>query len=209
MAYYPVFLDIEGKRCVVVGGGAVGLRKVRMLLDFGANVTVISPHLCSELRELADEDRVDTVKREYETGDLEEVFLVVAATDDMAINTRVAEEATRKGKLINVVDVPRLSNFIVPSYLRRGDLTVAVSTNGKSPALARKIRTEMERHIGDEYAMLTSLIDEVRCQLKGRDIAPSTGRWQQALDLEALLGLLRSGQHAEAKERLLSLLEEG
>ncbi len=209
MAYYPVFLDIEGKRCVVVGGGAVGLRKVRMLLDFGANVTVISPRLCSQLRELADEGRVDTVKREYETGDLEEVFLVVAATDDMAINTRVAEEAARKGKLINVVDMPRLSNFIVPSYLRRGDLTVAVSTNGKSPALARKIRTEMERHIGDEYAMLTSLIDEVRCQLRGRDIAPSAGRWQQALDLEALLGLLRSGQHAEAKERLLSLLEEG
>jgi len=209
VAYYPVCLDIEGKRCVVVGGGAVGLRKVRMLLDFGANVTVISPHLCPELRELVDEGRVDTVKREYETGDLEEVFLVVTATDDMAINTRVAEEATRKGKLINVVDVPLLSNFIVPSYLRRGDLTVAVSTNGKSPALARKIRTEMERHIGDEYAMLTSLIHEVRCQLKGRDIAPSAGRWQQALDLEALLGLLRSGQHSEAKERLLSFLEEG
>ena len=136
MSYYPIFLDIKDKPCVVVGGVTVALRKVTMLLDHEAQVTVISPQLCSELETLA-EGNVTVIRREYQSGDLEDAFVVVAATDDQETNEQIATDASKKGMLINVVDVPALSNFIVPSYLRRGDLTVAVSTNGKSPALSR------------------------------------------------------------------------
>ncbi|MFA4837414.1 MAG: bifunctional precorrin-2 dehydrogenase/sirohydrochlorin ferrochelatase [Dehalococcoidia bacterium] len=206
MSYYPVFLDIKGKRCVVIGGGTVALRKVSMLLDHGALPEVISPNLCAELDALVADGRVKTIRREYEPGDLEGAFVVVAATNDNRTNEMVAREAKELGILINVVDVPKLSNFIVPSYLRHGDLTVAVSTNGKSPALARKIRRELEKNFGQEYAMLTSLVEEVRSELKERGIVVSGEAWQRALELDPLLDLLRRGRREEAKKSLLDKL---
>ncbi len=207
MSYYPVFLDIKNKRCVVIGGGTVALRKVNMLLDHEAQVTVISPQLCSELEKLA-ENKVRVIRREYLLGDMEEAFVVVAATNNPVANEQIAREASEKGKLINVVDVPALSNFIVPSYLRRGDLTVAVSTNGKSPALARKIRTELEEKFGQEYAPLIAIVEEVRSELKANGIMVSTETWQRALDLDGLLDLIRSGQVSQAKAKLIESLEE-
>jgi len=207
MPYYPIFLDIKEKRCVVIGGGIVALRKVNMLLDHEAQVEVISPQLCPELSELAANGMVKAVLREYEPGDLQGAFVVVAATDDSQINEQVAREAMQQGILINVADIPELSNFIVPSYLRRGDVTVAVSTGGKSPALARKIRLELERGFGEEYALLATLIDEVRSELKHQKITILGDVWQQALDLDILLELLRSGQRDEAKKRLSDTLQ--
>ena len=206
MSYYPVFLDIKGKRCVVIGGGTVALRKANMLLNHGAIPEVISPNLCAELDALVADGRVKTIRREYESGDLEGAFVVVAATNDNRTNERVAGEAQERGILINVVDVPKLSNFIVPSYLRRGDLTVAVSTNGKSPALARKIRTELEKNFGREYAMLTSLVEEVRSELKDRGVVVSGEAWQRALELDTLLDLLGRGRREEARKCLLDNL---
>ena len=208
MPYYPIFLDIKEKRCVVIGGGIVALRKVNMLLDHEAQVEVISPQLCPELSELAANGMVKAVLREYEPGDLQGAFVVVAATDDSQINEQVAREAMQQGILINVADIPELSNFIVPSYLRRGDVTVAVSTGGKSPALARKIRLELERGFGEEYALLATLIDEVRSELKQQKITILGDVWQQALDLDILLELLRSGQRGEAKKRLWDTLRK-
>jgi len=200
--YYPVYLDVRGRRCVVVGGGEVALRKVRMLLDHGASVEIVSPELCPDLGQLVDEGQLQVTGREYRPGDLEGAFVVIAATNDASTNEQAAAEATERGILINVVDVPGLSNFIVPSYLRRGAVTVAVSTGGKSPALARRIRRELEKKFGDEYADLSVLVDEVRSELKRQNVSVSAERWQEALDLDALLQLLRSGQRAEAVDRL-------
>lgn len=207
MSYYPVFLDIKNQPCVVIGGGSVALRKVNMLLDHEAQVTVISPQLCLELEKMT-ESTINVIRRDYQSGDVEEAFVVVAATDNPLANEQVAREASEKGKLINVVDVPALSNFIVPSYLRRGDLTVAVSTNGKSPALARKIRTSLEEKFGVEYAQLISMVEEVRSELKVKGITVSTETWQQALDIDSLLDLIRSKQVSQAKAKLLEVLQE-
>jgi precorrin-2 dehydrogenase len=209
MSYCPVFLNITGRRCVVVGGGAVAWRKVNMLLEHGAQVEVISPQMCLGLGELAASCAVKLTHREYKSGDLKGAFIVVAATNDSQTNERVAEEAKEQGTLINVVDVPKLSNFIVPSSLRRGDLTVAVSTSGKSPALARKIVSELAEDLGEEYSILTSLVSEVRSELKQRGINISGEAWQQALELDSLLDHLRLGQRDEAKKRLLGALVKG
>jgi siroheme synthase-like protein len=197
--YYPVYLDIGGKRCVVVGGGEVALRKVGVLLEHGAEVNVVSPELCTGLRRLVEDGNATATLREFRRGDLDGAFVVVAATNDSGANEQVAKEASELGLLINVVDVPGLSNFIVPSYLRRGDVTVAVSTGGKSPALARRIRTELEKAFGEEYAALSLLVEEVRSESKRQNRSVPAETWQRALDLDTLLGLLRSGKRAEAK----------
>ncbi|MFO8101241.1 MAG: bifunctional precorrin-2 dehydrogenase/sirohydrochlorin ferrochelatase [Dehalococcoidia bacterium] len=206
MSYYPAFLDLRNKRCVVVGGGGVALRKVEMLLEHQAQVTVISPRLCEELERL--EGKVTIAGRGYQKGDLEGAFVVVAATDDPVTNERIATDAEERGMLINVVDVPSLSNFIVPSYLKRGDLTVAVSTGGKSPALARRIRSCLEEEFGPEYADLIAVAEEVRSELKGKGIKVSPDAWQQALEIGELLELIRSGHPAEAKRKLYQTLME-
>lgn len=208
MSYYPIFLDIRGRRCIVAGGGTVALRKVGLLLDHGAQVEVISPQLCAGISKLDADGAVKVISREYESGDLAGAFVVIAATDDRSTNERISEEARERGILVNVVDVPKLCDFIVPSYLRRGDLTVAVSTNGKSPALARKIRSEMEKDFGKEYADLVSLVEEIRSELKRRKVSISEDTWQKALDINTLLGLLRSGQGNQAREYLLKNLAE-
>lgn len=207
MTYYPVFLDLDEKRCVVVGGGMVALRKVNMLLDHDARVDVISPDLCAEMSRLDREGKIKALVREYEDGDLEGAFLVVAATNDSMINQRVAREANARGILVNVVDVPKLCSFIVPSYLRRGDITIAVSTSGKSPALARKIRSMLEKQFGEKYAQLVEVVEEVRLDLKGRGLTISGDAWQEALELDVLLELLKRGERDKARLTLTSALE--
>ncbi|MFH1169067.1 MAG: bifunctional precorrin-2 dehydrogenase/sirohydrochlorin ferrochelatase [Chloroflexota bacterium] len=207
-AYYPVFLNISRRRCLVVGGGQVALRKARALLDCGADVTVVSPDLCPELAQLAESGQMRVINREYRRGDLEGMFLAVAATDDTAANRAVAEEARRSAVLVNAVDDAAVSDFIVPSCLRRGDITIAVSTAGRSPALARKLRTRLEEEFGPEYAALAVLIDEVRAEAKRTGIASDGDGWQQALDLEKLSDLVRRGEGEKARALLLSKLKE-
>jgi len=205
--YYPIFLNIRGKRCVVVGGGPVALRKVKALLEHEANVEVISPELCPELSQLAKSRAIQVLQKNYNGGDLQGAFIAIAATDDGEINNKVAEEARAKGVLVNVVDDSEHSDFIVPSQLRRGDITIAVSTAGKSPALARKIRTRLEKDFGAEYASLALLVDEVRSELKRQGIKINGYSWQEAIDLDVLIELLRTGQDEKAKATLLANLE--
>ncbi len=207
ITYYPVFLNVEGKKCVVVGGGQVAWRKVRVLLEHGADVEVISPDLCPELAKLAGSGEVHALTREYQAGDLKNAFVAIAATDSGDINQRVVVEARRSAVLVNVVDDAENSDFIVPSFLRRGDITVAVSTNGKSPALARKIRSRLEKEMGDEYASLASLVSEVRGEIKQQGIKIDYTGWQEALDLGLFLELLRKGEKVKAKAILLSNLK--
>ena len=206
-ACYPVFLNINNRKCVVVGGGQVALRKVKALLEHGADVEVVSPGLCPELVEIAGSGEIHTITREYRAGDLKNAFVAIAATDNTEINQRVVAEARRRAVLVNVVDDAGSSDFIAPSYMRRGDIAIAVSTGGKSPALARKIRSRLEKELGDEYAALAGLIGEVRSEVRQRKIKIDGDGWQEALDLDQLLGLLRQGEKERAKATLLSNLK--
>lgn len=208
ISYYPVSLNIRGRKCVVVGGGEVALRKVRALLEHGAAVEVISPDLCPELARLAESQKINVRNHAYEAGELAGAFLAIAATDDAEINRQVAAEAQSRAILVNVVDDAENSDFIVPSYLRRDGLTVAVSTSGQSPALARKIRTRLEEEITDQYGALARLIAEVRAELRQEEIRIKDARWQKALELDLLLELLKKGEKEKAKAILLSRLRE-
>jgi len=165
MSYYPVCLDLDGRPCVVVGGGKVAERKVKGLLACHAQVTVISPELTEELSRMHAEGMLEWLARSYRKGDLIHTFLVVAATDDEPAQQLVQEEAEEQNKLLNVVDVPQRCNFILPATVRRGDLTVAIATGGKSPALAKKLRKELEKSIGPEYTVLVNILGALRPQI--------------------------------------------
>jgi len=204
--FYPMLLNISGKRCVVVGGGRVALRKVRALIEHGASVEVISPTLCLELNKLAETSEIKLLRRQYQAGDLKRALLAIAATDDKDINQQVVKEAKDRAVLVNAVDNLENSDFIVPSYARRGDITIAVSTAGRSPALARKIRTKLEKELGDEYASLVSLIGEVRAEAKRQGIKITGDDWQEALDLDLLARLLKKGDVEKARAILLKNL---
>lgn len=137
--YYPMFLDIEEKKCVVVGGGRVAKRKIEGLLRAGANVVVISPNLDEELKKM-----VLWIEREYRDGDLDGAFIAIAATDNEEVNQMVYNEAEKKGILVNVVSSPYLCRFIVPSIIERDDFTIAISSGGKNPSLSKNIRLKLE-----------------------------------------------------------------
>ncbi|MFC1939214.1 bifunctional precorrin-2 dehydrogenase/sirohydrochlorin ferrochelatase [Chloroflexota bacterium] len=206
-AYYPVFLNICGRRCVVVGGGQVALRKVRVLLEHGADVEVISPNLCTGLAQFAESGKIRALNRQYQTGDLRGALVAIAATGDNGVNQRVANEAHEKSVLVNVVDDAENSDFIVPSYLRKGEITVAISTAGRSPALARKIRTSLEKELGGEYAALARLVSEVRAEARQQKIRVDGNGWQEALNLDLLIELLRRGEKEKARGILTSNLK--
>jgi siroheme synthase-like protein len=205
--YYPILLNIQGKKCLVVGGGEVALRKAQMLVEHGANVEIVSPTFCPELNQLVKDGTIQAIHRDYQTEDLNDAFLAVAATDDIKTNEKVATEARKIGILVNVVDKPDISDFIVPSYFRRGDIIVAVSTSGRSPALARKIRGELERDFKAEYAQLAVIASEVRSELKQRGVTVSGDDWQEVLNLNSLIELIRRGKNQEAREIMLTKLK--
>ena len=204
--YFPICLNIQKMNCVVVGGGEVAERKTAALLEHGAAVTVITAHVTKGLGQLADSGSIVLLRRGYQRGDLAQASIAIAATDDPSVNRQVAEDAKQLRILTNVVDDPEHSDFILPSVLRRGNVTIAVSTDGKSPALSRKIRTDMERTVGPEYATLVLLISDVRDQLKRDGARVAAETWQRSLELDDLLDMLRRGQVQEAKQRLLSAL---
>ncbi|MFB3887821.1 MAG: bifunctional precorrin-2 dehydrogenase/sirohydrochlorin ferrochelatase [Thermodesulfobacteriota bacterium] len=202
-----MFLNLHGKKCVVIGGGKVALRKIKMLLECRADVSVISPRVHRDIAKLSSQGAIRLIQRDYAVGDLKGAVIAFACTDLEDINRKVAGEANRSRVLVNVVDDSELSDLIVPSFFRRGNLTVAVSTSGVSPALARKIRTELQENFGKEYGSLLSLIGEVRSALKEKGYKIGRGTWQEALDLDSLLQLLRSGKKKKAKTILLNKLK--
>jgi len=207
LAYYAISLNICQKKCVVIGGGEVALRKVAALLEQGAIVHSIAPTLCSGLSLLADSKAISVLRRNYKRGDLKDAYIAIAATTETETNKKVAMEARRQGILVNVVDDSEQSDFIVPACVHRGELTIAISTAGKSPALARKIRTRLEKDFGEEYASLVTLIGEVRSEVKEQGIPISQNAWQDALDLERLIKMVRAGQLEEAKAALRNSLK--
>ncbi len=160
--YYPIFLDLTGKRCVIVGGGRVAERKCTTLIRTGAKVTVISPQITKRLTDYKEKGLIRHIRRGYRSSDVRTVFVVIAATNSEEINKKVAKDATAADKLLNMVDTPSLCNFIVPSVLRRGLLTIAVSTGGASPALAKEIRKRLRRMYGPEYSRYLKFLRGVR-----------------------------------------------
>ena len=165
--FYIACLKLTGRRCVVVGGGAIGLEKVEGLLACDGRVTLVSPSAVPALEGLAAEGSISWERRSYRSEDLEGTFMVIAATGDTAINIRVYEEAEERAMLVNVVDVPPLCNFILPAVFRSGPLAVAISTAGASPALAKRIKEQIADEYGEPYARLAELLNEVRGWAKG------------------------------------------
>jgi precorrin-2 dehydrogenase / sirohydrochlorin ferrochelatase len=162
MSFYPVLLDLTGRNVLVVGGGQVAQRKVENFLEYGAKISITARELTDNLTNMVESKRVVFLGKEFFPHYLDEAFLVIAATNDKDLNHRVSEEANRRGMLVNTVDQPAGCNFIVPSIIRRGDLLVAISTSGKSPAMAKRIREEIEGQFGPEYETTLTLMGRVR-----------------------------------------------
>ena len=206
--YYPAFLSMRGRSSVVIGGGSVAERKVGGLLRAGARVTVVSPKVTPALEERARSGAIRWIRRGYRPGDLKDIWLAIAATNDETVNAAIFREAEERNTLLNVADNPKLCTFIAPAVLEREGLTIAVSTGGESPALARKVREELEQLFPPEYGALLEAAAEVREALRNEGKRAPSDIWQQALSPE-VLGLLRQGRTAEAKDRLRRSLSAG
>ena len=189
---YPAFLDLTGKRCVLIGGGKVAERKAISLLRAGADVVVISPTLSSGLRTVKEKGRITHIPRPYEDGDIRSAFLIIAATDSEETNSQIAADAKKLDKLLNVVDTPSLCSFIVPSVLSRGLLTIAISTGGASPALAKEIRKELQRLYGPAFSRHLKVLRDTRSKAL-REITNKKER--ERFLKEAAVKVLRSGPY--------------
>jgi precorrin-2 dehydrogenase/sirohydrochlorin ferrochelatase len=182
MAYIPIFLDVTGRQCVVVGGGEVAARKVESILEAGARVTVVSPSLSPPMEAIVAREQVTHLARNYERGDIRGCVLVYAATDDPKLHRELAVEARALGIPVNVVDVPELCSFIAPAVLKRGALQIAISTGGASPAFAARLRRNLEDQFGDEYALTLEVLRAARRRLHASEIDPAV-RMRRLKDL--------------------------
>lgn len=209
--FYPMFVDLEGRRCLVVGGGPVATEKVEKLLLHGAVVRLVTPQLTPELEAMvADGDIAEVHRRPYRPEDLEGCILVIAATNLDAINRMVWQDAEALNLLCNVVDVPPLCNFIVPSIVRRGELALAVSTGGASPVVAKHIRRELEAAYGDEWEALVDLLRDVRDDLKTRyaDMPSRRDAVERLMETD-VLRLLAEGDSDGARDLARRVLDLG
>jgi len=205
MKTYPLFALIEDRPCLVVGGGAVGERKVQDLLTAGAQVTVVSQTLTPRLAELAAQGRLHFIQGDFSPEYLDGMTLVVGATDDQQVNREVSSAAQARNLLVNIVDAPELCTFIVPAQVRRGSLTIAVSTGGASPALARQVREELEQRFGPEYGRYLGLLQDLRHRVLARRRGhPENPRLFKRL----VAGPLQEALTLEDRPRALAILEE-
>ena len=203
--YYPVYLDVKERCCVIVGGGQIAEGKIATLLECGAQIRMISPEVTDEVQDMADTGALRLEKREYRDGDLEGAFIAIAATDDSSLNRRIAQEAEERNVPLNVVDVTHLCTFIAPAVVRRGEVTAAISTGGLSPALARKLREELQASPALDYADMAPMLSEVRLELRQEGTAVAADHWQTCLnrDILALYYKDRDAAKKALKEALL------
>ena len=205
MSFFPIYLEMRGRRCLVIGGGAVAERKIANLLEAGAEVTVISPDASENVARWSKNNSIQLEARCYQNGDLDGYELAFVATDDDRVNASVYQEGKSRGVWVNAADDPAHCDFILPSVLRRGDLTVAVSSGGQSPALARTIREELEIYFSREYEQLAQLAAETRAELHRRALHVPFETWRRALSGDVRQFLMR-GEIARAKSHLLKEL---
>ena len=208
MAYYPIIMDLKDKKVIVVGGGNVARRKVTTLLDCGADVHIISKDLCPLLKAYEKEGKVTVLGIGLKGYELDGAHMVIAATDDPVENSRIGRIAKERGILVNVVDQPADCNFIVPSIVRRGDLIIAVSTSGKSPALAGKLRKELESRYGREYEAYLNLMGELRGQIIAKGDSSDENReiFSRLVD-SPLFELVRAGEWEKIPELVSGILK--
>jgi precorrin-2 dehydrogenase/sirohydrochlorin ferrochelatase len=210
MGFIPIFLQVEAKPCLVVGGGEVAVRKVQPLIDAGASLTVISPQVTAELASLAESGRISLLRRSYRPGDMADYELVYAATNDPELHRRLFEEARMLNILINVADAPEFCSFIVPSVIRRGRLQVAISTEGASPATARLLRQRMEEWLGDEIEVLLEVMAAAKAWLKSHEAdADARARKLNALAASGVDGALRRGDSSTVERIVGQCLGDG
>jgi precorrin-2 dehydrogenase/sirohydrochlorin ferrochelatase len=209
MRYYPVHLDLQDRHVLVVGGGAIAEGKARQLVDAGARVRLVSPELTEGLRHLFDKSRIDYRAGEFEAADLNDVCLVISATDVREVNELVYRDARARGIWCNVVDQPALCDFITPALILRGELQIGVSTGGGSPVLAQRVKREIGELIGAEYEELLALAAEMRGEAKKLipEFATRRDVLRAFVESEAL-DLLRAGQREEARQIADDLLQE-
>ena len=203
--YYPVYLDLRRRRCLIFGGGEVAERKIQNLLECQAEVIIISPTVTPGILERLERGELRWESRKYIEGDLTGIFLAIAATDQRAVNAAIADEAAREKVILNVVDDAPLCTFIAPSIVRRGDVTVALSTAGTSPALARKLRESLERSDILEYADLSGVLSSARRELKRMALDVPPDRWQECINGD-LLTLVKAGKEKQALHELMRML---
>ncbi|MBI2333157.1 MAG: bifunctional precorrin-2 dehydrogenase/sirohydrochlorin ferrochelatase [Chloroflexi bacterium] len=199
--YYPVYLELRDQPCIVVGGGKIAEGKVEGLLAVEAQVKIISPELTPHLQSLADENKIAYISRAYQAGDLTGAFMVICATDQPEINHQVWQEASANHQLVNVVDDTPRCNFIAPSILRNGDLTIAISTSGKAPALAVRLKERLQKELGHEYADFLELAGHLREPLARTipDFATRKKLWYEIVD-SGILDVLAEGDEEQAIE---------
>jgi precorrin-2 dehydrogenase/sirohydrochlorin ferrochelatase len=206
MALYPIFVEMKGRRILVIGGGHVSAEKVRGLLAGEADVTLVSPELNDELREHVEAGRIRHVGRAYQDADLDGGYeLIMVATDDGAINAEVAAGSKKRGIWVNAADDQKHCDFILPSVVRKGKITLAASTSGASPALARRLREELDAYLTDDMPALADLLAEVRQEIRKRGLKVDSDTWQQAIDGQ-LRVLLAQRKYGQARARLIERL---
>jgi precorrin-2 dehydrogenase/sirohydrochlorin ferrochelatase len=205
MNYYPILVDLEGKKALIVGGGRVAERKAETLLEYGASIDLVSKELTYALELLVEGRRITYLGPEFKEAFLDSVFIVVSATNDKQLNRKVSLSARRKGLLVNAVDQPQDCNFIVPSIVKRGDLLIAVSTSGKSPALSKKIRKELENQFGEEYRVFLLLMGRLRDRILSRGLPQEENSriFHQIVDSPLLKALSE-----ESREDVRAILQE-
>jgi len=209
LKYYPVFLDIDGKPCVVVGSGEVAYRKVQRLIDCGARVRVIAKPLSPALAELKAQGRITHIDAHYEPEHIDCAFLVIGATDNRQVNERIFRDARIRNILVNIVDEPERCDFILPSIVERGDLSIAVSTGGKSPALAKHLRKELEEIFGAEYETYLRIMGEIREFVLARGQSSDENRQVfESFVQSDMLNLIRKKDWHAVKSLIQGILHE-
>ena len=206
MKYYPAYLDLRERPCMVIGGGGVAERKALSLIEAGAVITVISPSLTPKLHDLSESGKINHLKKNFEDRDVSGAYLVIAATDSPEVNSSVARICKKKQVLVNVAVPPAEGSFIAPAVVERGDLLIAVSTSGASPALSRKIRQELEKQFGPEYDLFLSKLTGIRKRML-EEIADENARrkiFQSIVDSD-VIDLLRQGKTHEAELRMAEI----
>ncbi|HLJ74068.1 MAG TPA: bifunctional precorrin-2 dehydrogenase/sirohydrochlorin ferrochelatase [Thermoanaerobaculia bacterium] len=207
--YYPIFIDVEDREVVIIGGGNVCARKAETMMRYGANVTVVSPEFTGEIEAWARDGRIRIQRKEYEEIDLEGASIVIASTDDECINGRIARDCRRRKIPVNVVDVTHLCEFIVPAIVEKGSIQLAVSTGGKSPALARTLKEDLQRVVGPEYVEINDLLGELRPSAK--KVLPTDADRKRFFDgilARGVLQMLRDGKRKEAYDTIAEACEE-
>lgn len=202
--YYPIYLDIENRDVVIVGGGNVCARKAETMMRYGARVTIVAPEFTDEIEQWARDEKLTTRRKRYDAGDLSGATIVIASTDEQAVNEQVAADCRQRRIPVNVVDVTPLCEFIVPAIVESGGIQIAVSTGGKSPALARTLKEDLQRFVGPEYSEVNELLGSLRDSAKS--VLPTDvdrKRFFDGIIADGILPLLREGRRREA----FSLLE--